>query len=553
MSSPRIEATVCVVGAGPAGIATALELSRAGVDVLLVESGSRRYSARTQALAEAEICKPQRHHDMQDAVRRMLGGTSHLWGGRCVPYDPIDFEQRDWLPEARWPIRHAEMARYLEEACSYCGCGSNAFTVETAPGLSPSVRLTENFVDGEVRSDSLERWSAHPDFCRAHGEALRHARGLRLLLNTTCVGLRTAHGGRQLEQLLAVDGDGTRIALHARFFVIACGGLETTRLLLNFCEMENGLRPAPGMPLGRYYMGHLSGKIASISFEGDPRRTLHGFERSANTYVRRRITFDADFQRRNRLLNTAFWLDNPPPADPRHRSGILSSAFLALKTPGLAKLLAPAAIRAGVTGAAHGHALSQHWLNVGRELPSVLPFVTRFLYQRYLARPRLPGFFVSNRANTYALHYHAEQVPDPNNRVELTTDRDALGLCRLRVHFDFAVTDAQSVLASHDALDRYLTSRHIGRLVYRCPIDMRLAEILGQARDGIHQIGTTRMGSSPNNSVTDRNARFFSTDNLYIASSSLFPSSSQANPTLTLVALSVRLGRHLAALAGQRP
>jgi len=63
---------------------------------------------------------------------------------------------------------------------------------------------------------------------------------------------------------------------------------------------------------------------------------------------------------------------------------------------------------------------------------------------------------------------------------------------------------------------------------------------------GGHHIGTTRMGTDPRTSVVDASCRVHSVNNLYVAGSSVFPTSSQANPTLTLMALSLRLGKHLA-------
>src|SRR5690349_3420485 len=87
----ELAADVVVVGAGPAGIVVALELAAAGVSVLLLESGDIKASQSSHELSDAILESPERHAAMRVAVRRQVGGASTIWGGRCVPYDPVDF------------------------------------------------------------------------------------------------------------------------------------------------------------------------------------------------------------------------------------------------------------------------------------------------------------------------------------------------------------------------------------------------------------------------------------------------------------------------------
>jgi choline dehydrogenase-like flavoprotein len=69
--------------------------------------------------------------------------------------------------------------------------------------------------------------------------------------------------------------------------------------------------------------------------------------------------------------------------------------------------------------------------------------------------------------------------------------------------------------------------------------------ILRYGAYGGHHIGTARMGDAPASSVVDRNGRVHGMKNLYVAGSAVFTTSSQANPTLTIVALALRLAAHL--------
>jgi glycine/D-amino acid oxidase-like deaminating enzyme len=93
-------ADVCIVGAGPVGIALALECERRGLSVTLLESGGDGFDANAQALSTMEIVDPRHHAPSDLVVRRALGGTSLIWCGRCVPYDDIDFELREHVAES---------------------------------------------------------------------------------------------------------------------------------------------------------------------------------------------------------------------------------------------------------------------------------------------------------------------------------------------------------------------------------------------------------------------------------------------------------------------
>jgi choline dehydrogenase-like flavoprotein len=219
-------------------------------------------------------------------------------------------------------------------------------------------------------------------------------------------------------------------------------------------------------------------------------------------------------------------------------------AYLALATPGLGRFLAPEAIRARKLGGDRTR-VSRHLRNVIADLPASASYGTRFLRLRYASKVRLPGFFVRNAARRHAFHYHAEQAPNTSSRVRLGEARDALGQRRLIVEPRFARDDAQSVVATHALMDERLRASGLGQLTHKFADDERVDAVLAQAGDGFHQIGTARMSDDPRRGVVDPNTRVHGIDNLYLAGSAIFPSSSQANPTLTAVALAARLAAHL--------
>jgi choline dehydrogenase-like flavoprotein len=359
--------------------------------------------------------------------------------------------------------------------------------------------------------------------------------------------LNLSGDGGQVDSLLAETPAGPA-TVKARRFVLAMGGVETTRLLLTAQQKWPAQFGGVDGPLGRYYMGHISGKIASIVFN-DPSAVddLDFKLDETGSYYRRRFMLTGETQMNHQVLNTAFWPDNPPFYDPSHRSGVLSSVFLALAFPPTGRLLLSEAIRLAHTGP-RPYRLAAHLRNAVLGAPAAALDIYRILRDRFIKKPKKPGFLVSNPGGEFALHYHAEQVPHPDSRVKLSHEADSFGVPRAKIDLRFVERDIQSVIDSHRLLDQALRANGIGRLEYWYSPERMREKIYDQASDGFHQVGTTRMGDDGARSIVDRNLKVHGIGNLFVASSSVFPTSGQANSTLLAVAFGVRLASHLHAL-----
>ena len=513
----------------------ALDLADAGLDVLLIESGIDGTDRARQDLCEAIVEDSATHAPMSLAVKRALGGTSHLWGGRAVPFDEVDFASRSVAPQAAWPVPFGEVSRWYEAACKFLDCGPPNFEDASSIGVPAA--------DG-LRFDRLERWCAQPNMQRVHGARLTAHPRIRLALDATALRINVdVERGTVSDLTAAIGGERTRVA--ARAYVIAAGGLETARLMLASRVEAPNLFGGPDGPLGRNYMGHMFGSIADIVFERSDADQAFDFARDGSgRYRRRRFTLDGECQLENVLLNMAAWPELPPLDDARHGSGILSMAYLALATPGLGSLLSPEAIRRKKLGNGPLQ-IWPHARNVVRDVVGSARFAGEFLMARYASPVRIPGFLVLNSAHRYAFHYHAEQAPNPASRVRLSESRDALGQPRLTIGLRFGEDDARSVLRTHELMAQKLKTCGLARIEYKMREEDRLSAILDQASDGFHQIGTTRMATDPRQGVVGADARVHGVSNLFLAGSAIFPSSSQANPTLTAVALAARLAAHL--------
>jgi choline dehydrogenase-like flavoprotein len=528
-------ADVCVIGSGPVGVATALALAGKGFRVLVLESGGRTPEPAAEDLARAENLRPDNHFEPHTAVGRRLGGSSSLWAGRCVPFDPIDFRARPWLGLPAWPITEADLAPYLAPALEALAAGAPVF--EAPLGLA---------ADPAFRSETLERWSNVPKIHQRHGAALAGRPDLLVALHATVLGFRYAEGRIAALELHLEAGRGE---LAVSRVVLAAGGNASTRLLLLEQARDPRRFGGPGGPLGRGYMGHLAGQIADIVF--DDRRLHDGLDYHVDahgSYVRRRLVPSEATQAAEALANIAFWPVVPPIANAAHRSGPLSAVFLALSAAPLGRRLIAEPVRLKHVGPPP-YRRAAHLRNVLGDLPRTLSFAPAFLWKNRVAKLRLPGFFLRNPARRYGLEYHGEQLPDPDSRLTLGDDLDRLGQRRLRIDLRFSDADAASILRAHAALDAWLTRNRLARLDYYAAAPERAALVLANARDGAHQVGTLRMAADATRGLVDGACRSFEAPNLFVVSTAVLPSSGQANPTLTAVQLGLRLADALAAEA----
>ncbi len=533
-----LEADICVVGSGAAGIALALALLDSNRSVLLLEAGGQSYEPASQALYEGSVSDAGLHAPTHTYRRRSFGGSTAIWGGRCVPFDPIDFEPRPWIANSGWPIDAAALAPWYAQANSLCEAGRFAYTAENAfpAGLRP---MLAGFDGADFTSNMLERFSRPTDFAARYRARLAHAPNARVLLHANVTSLHTGPGGTHVDRLDLATLGGRRFGVRARDVVLAIGGLEIPRLLLaSRGHHPDGLGNAHGQ-IGRYYMCHIAGTLGALSPAGGSGAVWHGYDVSDDgIYCRRRLALSAAAQRRLRTGNFIARLHHPRIPDPAHRTGALS--LLALAKPFISYEYSRRLHGAGATRLATHLA---HARNVAADPLGTAGFLLHWLRARTLAARKYPSVIVAPRANVYSLDFNAEQEPNPASRVTLASETDALGMPKLHVDWRHTATDMYTVRAAFAALADQLAASGAGRLAYD-PAEVEPAALQDGAYGG-HHIGTTRMSANPRAGVVDAQCRVHGVANLFVAGSAVFPTSSQANPTLTVVALALRLAEHL--------
>ncbi len=537
-----LAADVCVVGAGAAGIAIALELIDSGLDVLLLEAGGRDFEQRTQDLYAGTVADARLHSPPDRYRQRRFGGTTTIWGGRCMPLDEIDFEQRDYIAASGWPITRAELLPFYAQANRLCEAGAFAYTVDAA-FQRPLRPMLAGFASEHFSTDTLERFSCPTDFARRYGHRLQAAANVRVILhaNVTRIGLDPA--GQRVTALQLRNLRGQQFEARARRYVLATGGLEVPRLLLASNDvLAAGIGNAHD-GVGRYYMCHLAGTIGRIQVHGPLGNAWHGYDLSnEGIYCRRRLALRPAVQRSERLGNFIARLHHPRITEPEHRNAVLSLLYLS-------KFLIPYEYGKRLHGeeSATTSAWLRHIGNVLGDPFEAAAFAWHMLRDRRLAERKFPSIIIRSKANLYSLDFHAEQEPNPSSRVRLGAERDALGMPRVHVDWHYSPQDVHTVQRALALLRADFVASGVGSFDYE-PDSVEM-EMTRYGAYGGHHIGTARMGTDPRHSVVNAAGRLHDVENLYIASAATFPTSSQANPTLTVVALALRLAAHLRQLA----
>ena len=534
-----VRADVCIIGAGAAGITLACELSKCQLSIVLLEAaGTGRWTSQDPYGGTSEGAHPS----PLSFRRRAFGGSTTIWGGRCVPYDPIDFERRDYVARSGWPIGYDDVARYYPAALDYCDAGAFEFrTIEALPGARPTI--PGGFSDDEILTDRIERYSLPTDFGARYRKRLESRRNMTVITNAHVTRLEKDEAGDRIAAVKFFRRDSRVGRVEATVFVLATGGIETPRVLLASDPCGIGFGNNSDC-VGRYYNCHLENVVGVVRPKGPG--LVFDFEITRDgVYCRRKFQVNSAAQQRERLLNIAFRLHYPDVSDPDHKSAVLSAVYLAKRTviPEYRRIL-----QHGNTDSTRGDTLVAHLSNVVVGLPQLLAFSADWLKRRVLARRKLPYVLVANPDGSFPIEFNSEQSPLADSRIVLGEQRDRWGMQRVHIRWRICDDDIQSVCRAYGLLKRRLDASG------RCTVEfdeVALRSRVSSSRPiGGHHIGTARMAGSRSNGVVDSDCAVFDLPNLFVAGSAIFPTSSHANPTLTIVAMSIRLASHLRTTLG---
>jgi len=515
-------ADVCIVGGGAAGITLSRDLAKSGLDVCLLESGGLDYDARIQELARGTSCG-YTYYDLEESRLRFFGGTTSIWGGRCAQLDRIDFERRPWVEHSGWPFGKDAIAPYYARAQRDFDLaemdGSDAAWKEHGLGRPP-------FDRDEIATSFWQFDLAADRFAQARCRDVIDSPKIKVVLHATVINIQANADGTAIDRLDIANLRGGRGEARGKIYVLAAGGLEVPRLLL----ASNGVHPnglGNGYDVaGRYFMEHphaRGGHIVTTDVWTTLRLLPRSYSYRGHRYAALARPGEA-LQRREGALNSSFTISARQPPDEK------------------------------MTLTKHVYMRLRKELNPNRGNRILWHLNRRFLLAaREFVGPHIGWSQVKRGSHGLYMVVRAEQAPNPQSRVVLSDERDSLGMRRLVLDWRMSPIDKRTVQVATGALDRELKRMGLGR-VERVPWledDGPLWQsdplVSNHPIGGFHHMGTTRMGQSPRDSVVDADCRVHGIGNLYIAGSSVFPTSGWANPTMTILALAHRLGDHLTA------
>jgi choline dehydrogenase-like flavoprotein len=549
-----IAVDLCIIGGGAAGIAMARAFAQTAVRVALLESGDFDFNKDTQSLYTGGNTG-LRYFPLDGCRLRYFGGTTNHWGGYCQPLGDTDFEHRDWVPNSGWPISKEELWPYYEKAQALLDVDPNGWELEfwTKQDRFPVWEFADQRVINRVAQISPEltrRFGTH------YRENVTAAANVQLYLNANVTQIETDDSGNTVTQLQAATLSGNRFAMQAKQFVLAAGGMENPRLLLLSDQQHTAGLGNQNDLVGRYFMEHPR-LVAGTILPSSPFLSMgfYSLHKVGTKPIKGYISLSPEAQRAEKLVDIQVRV--APVYDP-----VLTEAFQSTDVASLRTILKMFSGQRKYTN------FSRHFQNVlsdltsfekllapGIAIPTLNPLeVAKIINAErvdevlvdYLGDIAIFGFeelFNWLPLQEIEVQTRIDPVPNPNSRVTLLDERDALGQRRASLHWELSELDKHSVLRTLEILGSELGQSELGRL--RLDIDEDLTSWPESVRGGYHHMGTTRMHADPKQGVVDAQCRVHGLSNLYIAGSSVFPTAGLGTPTMTLLALALRLTDHL--------
>ena len=508
-AGPKRSRTI-IIGSGAAGLYAARELSRLDHDVVVVEDGG----VNLDNFPSGSYSSVGWQHEGIGIGRcRSLGGTTNLWGGQLVEFQPIDFAGRDWLPGSTWPVPYEEILPYYRRTYENLGIEAEA---------QDDVRVLTHFLGSRPRFEEgleifLTRWLKIPSFAVAYAKEIRSSERLRVLLNHRATGFTGSDG--TISGVRVVDRSGTSHTIEGERFILAAGTIEISRLLLHAAAASDWQCPWRDNPnVGAYFQDHLGGFLASVD-PYDKRQFLATFCTmiwSSHKY-QPKVRLTNETLERTRILNIQgqFSFESSISENLVYLKQFLKAAIYSRRISGVGDLIS----------------------NLRACGMYLVPLMWKYVVDNRIFVPS---------TSRISLVVQAEQVPLPESRIRIDPSKpDASGLPKVVLDWKLGSEELRSIRDFALRCDRAFRAAGLAGL--RIPADVLNLEprFLATLRDTNHQSGGARMGASEREGVVDRNLRVFGTRNLYVAGAATFRTTSNANTTFTALAFVTRLIDHL--------
>ena len=495
--STTVKCDLCIAGAGAAGISMAMDWLNEGKKVVLLEAGGFEFESETQSLNKGTNIG-QNYYSLSATRLRFFGGTTGHWGGYCTPLDPIDFEARPYIPNSGWPISYEEFASYLPAASKFVEIDDQNWNLEDH--ISEKEEYVPLDLNPEVYYSKLFKFSPPTRFGTTYRKPLVDSNTITVYTHANLTKITLDKSGQAVKEVKAQSLNGNVLTVDASNYVLAMGAVQNARMLLaNNQQQKRGLGNQNDQ-VGRYFMEHPEVKTGQIFLRRPQSMKLYFFD-YLKIKMYSELAIAAAVQRAHGLLN--------------------------------------------VTAALYPKELSGDWAWI-----NILPEDGKESYEfwmksekKVLSRP--PSDVDTKKYIAYQMQIRMEQSPNPNSRITLGAKKDILDIPEPLVNWQLTDLERNSIKDMHLILGKELIQSGVGRLHAPDWVFDTSSEWPNTLGGGWHHMGTTRMHDDPKKGVVDANCTVHGIHNLHIAGSSCFTTAGAANPTLSLIALTLKLSKHL--------
>ena len=494
-----IEGDVCIVGAGAAGISIALDWIGSDHKVILLEGGGFEYDDKVQDLYAGKTTG-QHYFPLKSARLHYFGGTTGHWAGFCSTFDEIDFEKRDWIPHSGWPIKRADLDPFYKRAHTNVELGPYEYDWKYWQQQDPqlqSVLKDESVVWNKVWQFNNTR------FGTKYRDAIVNAKNVHLYTYANLVDITANENVSAIKQVTVKNYTGKQHTVKAKHFILACCSVQNARILLSANKQAPKGLGNDHDNVGRYFMEHLEIKSAELWLSRPDPLKLYAWDFGKK--MRCELAITKEQQAKNKILN-----------------GTASLIPLSM-----AKKVKPIIdVWNSDNPQKNNDKMMEEYSDAGKEVRNAKADDKIF--------------------RSYELFTRIEQAPNPDSRITLDKEKDALGMPRANLHWVLTPLEKHSIRKIYELIGQQIGKSGAGRV--------KLMEYLWDEKDtawpaftggGWHHMGTTRMSDDPASGVVDANCKVHGIANLHIAGASCYATAAAPNPTLTVIALSLRLSDHL--------
>jgi choline dehydrogenase-like flavoprotein len=497
-----LTADICIIGAGAAGMAIAESFLDKNVKVLIIESGNFKFDQDIQNYYEIENVGLKYNGGFGGRFRTM-GGSTTKWGGQALPLTELDFKPKSWINNSGWPIKKKDLDPYYKKALKFL----NVDDIDFDDQIFKKLKIKPLDFDS-VFSYHVSKWSPNPDLRNVYKKQFEDSRNLEILLNTNLLKIRLSDNRKDVNSIIAGDAS-AQIKITAKYYILSCGGIENARIMLH-----NAI--ATASPVGKYLQDHPSieiGKLNPISSREMQRYfNIHYWQRWEYSI---RLSLTDKFQENEKCTNASVSVMFTP-----HASSFIGRLNLLKKS--IAEKKPFKILKNGVAALFKSYEL--------------LPIAYYYIFYKFQYKP---GAY-------FPIKISFEQEPSEDSWVKLSDKKsDALGIPLSKINWDITEATWATTIKVAEKISEELKKHNLGEVELYPEISAENPHWKELFGDVNHHIGTTRMGTHPLKSVVDSDCKVWGLDNLYIAGSSVFPTSGHSNPTLTLIALSYRLAEYL--------